>query len=96
MFTVNNDGVTGMTFDTPALKVMNRAAAESVTGSCLKSATPTHFRIHKVGENPRTADTFLRIQGSCGPNLLSDMVVVNPLVISTTYPLGTLPFTIPL
>ena len=96
MFTVGNDGTTGMTFDTPALKVMNRAAAESVSGTCFKSATPTHFRIHLVGEDPRTADVFYRIQGSCGPNLLSDMVVVNPLVISTTYPLGTLPFIIPL
>ena len=96
MFTVNNDGTTGMTFSAAASKVMNRTSSESSSGTCLKSATPTHFRIHLVTENPRTADTFRRVQGTCGPNALYDMIVVNPLVISTTYPLGTLPVTIPL
>ena len=97
MFTVGNDGVTGMTWDAVSGGYISRLMSETVTGTCVLSATPTHYRLHLVGESATTADTALRrIQGTCGTNMSYDAVIAGAFVSTVNYPLGNIAFTIPL
>lgn len=96
-FTVN-DGGTGFTWDASVAGVISRAAAETVSGTCTTGGSPTFFRIHIVSEAAETASAvFHRIQGTCGQSG-TDAILDStffPMVLSTVYPLGNLPITLP-
>ena len=97
MFTVDNDGVTGMTFDTVSGGYLPRLSSETVSGTAIKSATPTHFRVHLVGDSATSADVGLRrLQGTCGTNMSYDAIIAGAFVNTVNYPLGNVSFTIPL
>lgn len=96
-FTVNNTG-TGFTWDASVNRVISRAAAEVLSGSCLIGGSPTFFRIHLAVEAAETASAvFYRHQGTCGTSN-ADCILDStffPMVLSTVYPIGNLPITLP-
>lgn len=94
-FTVGNDGVTGMTWDASALGSVARAAAESVSGTCVAAGYPRFFRVHLLADtNGNAADTTKkRWQGTLGTTSTYDGILDTtfyPMVLSTVYPLGNI------
>jgi len=99
-FTVNNSG-TGMTWDSSSQGSIARAAAESVSGTCVAAGYPRFFRIHLITDTAGNAlDTSkLRMQGTLGTTNAYDGILDTtfyPMVLSTVYPLGNIVDTFPL
>jgi hypothetical protein len=92
-FTVNNAG-TGMTWDSSSAGSIARAAAETVSGTCLAAGYPRFARIHLITDTSGNAldTTKFRIQGTCGTTG-TDFILDStfyPMVLSTVYPLGNI------
>ena len=91
IFTVNNDGVTGGTWDTSANRILARLPSEAMSGTCLVGGSPTFYRTYVLGESPTTlSSVFHRVQGTCG-TVNSDAILDTtffPMVLTTVYPLG--------
>lgn len=106
-FTVNDTG-TGLTWDSSVGGTISRAAAETASGTCVAAGYPRFFRIHLVTDTyGNAADTSkFRIQGTLGKTLIdastglyNDGILDTtfyPMVLSTVYPLGNIPLTLPL
>ena len=93
-FTVNNAG-TGMTWDASSAGTVARAAAESVSGTCLAAGYPRFFRIHLTTDtNGNALDTTKRRwQGTLGTTNAYNGILDTtfyPMVLSTVYPLGNI------
>lgn len=93
-FTVNNNG-TGITWDDSSLGSIARAAAESVSGTCLAAGYPRFFRVHLVTDTAGNAadTTKYRWQGTLGTTSEYDGILDStfyPMVLSTVYPLGNI------
>lgn len=106
-FTVNDTG-TGLTWDASVGGTISRAAAETASGTCIAAGYPRFFRIHLVSDTyGNAADTSkYRIQGTLGKTLIDPSTglyndgildtTFYPMVLSTVYPLGNIPLTLPL
>lgn len=62
--TESGDGVTGLTFDSPAVSgVISKASAESWQGTVDTSGTATFFRMETIADDGTLSTTAVRIQG---------------------------------
>lgn len=82
VLTLDNDGTTGLTFDTavggllakPAAAVWEGTAAFSGTEDTETTLTPTFFRFVEAGGDPTAAGADARMQGSVGgPSSAAEM-----------------------
>ena len=65
--TESGDGVTGLTFDTPAVSgVLSKNSAEVWQGTVATSGTATFFRMQTIADDGTTSTTAVRIQGTIG------------------------------
>jgi hypothetical protein len=83
MISVDDDGTTGLTFETPSGNVLVKTAAEDWIGTIVfngaedgeTTLTPTFFRFCEDGDDPTAAATGVRVQGTVGgPSSGADML----------------------
>ena len=80
--TESGDGVTGLTFDAPALGLMTKAAAEAWLGTNIASGTASWYRFVSPTDGGAESTTDVRLQGSVGI-LLADLLVADASLIIT-------------
>lgn len=101
MVTVDDDGVTGLTFEEPVLRVLNKLAAEDWLGTVTfdgaedaeATLTATFYRFCAAGDNGRGAadtSTGYRVQGLVGgPSSGAELVLGDAdLTASNVQPIG--------
>lgn len=94
MVSVDDDGVTGLTFDAPATGDLYKAAAEVWEGTILQSGAASFYRFVEPGDDPYAAGSGKsRIQGLCGTSPFSSDLVL-PTVNLTAGGGSTVPISI--
>ncbi len=104
---VDGDGSTGLTFETPSGGVLSKTVAEDWTGECTfdgfedaeTTLTPTFFRFCAAGDTGRTladSSTGYRLQGTVGgPGSGADLMLgVDDLTAGNDQPIGAATITI--
>lgn len=85
IFSVGDDGITGVTFDSVTDNgVLKKTAAEAWSGTCVANGTATFFRMAAT-EPTAASTTDVRLQGDVGTTVLSELTVSN-----TTFTAGDL------
>lgn len=64
--TVSGDGITGLTFGTPANATISKASGEVWSGTAVATGDATFFRVVKTSDTGAASTTDLRVQGSVG------------------------------
>lgn len=89
MLSVDNDGATGLTFETPTDGVLNKTTSEAWSGTVAfdgtedaeSTLTPTFFRLCQSGDNGRGAGAAPRVQGTLGgPSSTADIKLASATV----------------
>lgn len=90
-YSVNHDGVTGMTWAAPSAGTINKTASESVQAVGAVAGTAGWYRVRLAGDAGTTNTTDLRLDGSIA-NSGSDMDMTNlAITVGTTRSLDSFP-----
>lgn len=85
-FTVDDDGITGLTWDTAGIAagVIAKTAAEAWQATAVADGTATFFRFSAAGDSGTGASTSaVRFQGTIGPGIGFDLIRPNPAVVTS-------------
>ena len=99
--TVDGDGATGLTFETPTTGALSKNVSESwkCDGADVASGTATFYRFCEDGDDGTTSDdTKVRVQGSVGNNPMVHDLVLSAVELAngTDVPIDAFQFAVPL
>jgi len=83
----NDDTGTGLTFDDPIGRTINKAAAEIWRGTNLANGTPGYVRLVAVGDTGVSSTTQPRDQRECGVDIILNGGAA--LILGANTPVGT-------
>lgn len=92
--TLDGDGITGVTFDTPVLNVMTKPPAVNWQFTGLAIGTIGYFRVREAADDDSVSNTLKRIDGSVGTTSGDMILPVIVMAVGTPGVVGTATITL--